>query len=828
MVVHQATFGDRENAYALLTSSLPREITKRMANLTDLQEPTPDGVEWDSCLRGFGFDEYYLVLRTYMDKTPGIRKGRVYSHALILNKVDLFKVNNFSSLLDHLPASLEKSETIQSFVYTPSVQQHSISDLRIGALVHELVVSSNKILAWVGYSDFERAICAIWDGVPASLRNQLRFGIGFNPVEAKGFDGVQILAVPSKLSTKWRLADISIIDPAAMYRPTSEVERFITQSSSESIISTLFEDACIQLTSFDQLKYIDRAASTTTQLDIADLNSLITLSETVNVLSFKKTIDSDFSQRIFNRVISILTKASTEEIVRLRNQDPLSFHVSHPESQLSFTMSKRILALLEGEKDFDSILVHYSSQTVLNWWRETVRSSITVFLRKLTSPKATTVLSWIANINQLNLRDLCHMLPKSALETDFLLAVPRKIETEKGERICQFAVIQGWPVLHATYASVIFSAIDALKMQQSIDPGLTSKAATQVLLDRFGPKVCFESLLKMNGVDALLGEMLARYSDLWKLIDVKKAVWQRLWIDFCEQGNDPWKFIENPLAKLYSVMDAIISADEAVHPRLISLLSLSRVNDLLYYKKRSKIWDLLPAIEKRNFLKSTSLSYLRKEFSNPEFKPDEIMLSDCFSENTLTIFLDMERDNLPIVLPVLAQVKSSALLLRFLRTCRSEISMTDGEQLGNLVQMQHCEHCAKQILRLSQSYSSFSYALKSCYKLLGFFDRWSALNLIGETNKVLSEDEWWSTFAEVSSELYPEGPKTSNIWERAGGELHELDLGGSGGAQWRLALKKIRHGASNVGLTTLIATMLDEFRHNTKLNALKKLLHNDW
>lgn len=73
---------------------------------------------------------------------------------------------------------------------------------------------------------------------------------------------------------------------------------------------------------------------------------------------------------------------------------------------------------------------------------------------------------------------------------------------------------------------------------------------------------------------------------------------------------------------------------------------------------------------------------------------------------------------------------------------------------------------------------------------------------------------------EVTYKLYPKGLEDKNIWERAGGRLHEINLNKSGGEQWFEALKLIDRGGGNISFQSLVQKMKEDYSNNLMLKSL--------
>ncbi|ABS65488.1 peptidase C14 caspase catalytic subunit p20 [Xanthobacter versatilis] len=76
---------------------------------------------------------------------------------------------------------------------------------------------------------------------------------------------------------------------------------------------------------------------------------------------------------------------------------------------------------------------------------------------------------------------------------------------------------------------------------------------------------------------------------------------------------------------------------------------------------------------------------------------------------------------------------------------------------------------------------------------------------------------------QIMSDLFPAGPTDQQIWLRAGGEVANLALGGTGRAQWFSALRLLSQGGGGGSVTreSLIDAALEEFPAHRELGALR-------
>lgn len=71
-------------------------------------------------------------------------------------------------------------------------------------------------------------------------------------------------------------------------------------------------------------------------------------------------------------------------------------------------------------------------------------------------------------------------------------------------------------------------------------------------------------------------------------------------------------------------------------------------------------------------------------------------------------------------------------------------------------------------------------------------------------------DGVWREIVECASELYPLGPEQDRIWERAGGDLSQINVGGSGKGAWYGAILEVRKGGG--GETISLGSLVEEMR----------------
>jgi hypothetical protein len=91
------------------------------------------------------------------------------------------------------------------------------------------------------------------------------------------------------------------------------------------------------------------------------------------------------------------------------------------------------------------------------------------------------------------------------------------------------------------------------------------------------------------------------------------------------------------------------------------------------------------------------------------------------------------------------------------------------------------------------------------------------------TTPVIREDEWWDSFVELSTRLYPRGIEDNDIWHEADGDVSRIRRG-TGREQWIHALDLLRKGGTGGSMT--VEGLLHQMRNDFYGNADLELLEN--
>jgi len=115
IVIHQAIYGEvqgKTSGHDLLAASDKKnELFRRISGHTDLADRPQGGILSGPVVRGFFAEDHLLLIKTFPDKSAGLRSGRVFAHALFVPKADLQRVRFLNDLFKyHLPTIQKEAE----------------------------------------------------------------------------------------------------------------------------------------------------------------------------------------------------------------------------------------------------------------------------------------------------------------------------------------------------------------------------------------------------------------------------------------------------------------------------------------------------------------------------------------------------------------------------------------------------------------------------------------------------------------------------------------------------------------------------------------------
>lgn len=831
ITVHQAVYGDKGGAYALLKSSMSNtEYAKRICNVTDVLDRPSGGILTQSIFRGFAFNDSYLFIKSFPDTDPTVRRGRVLSHVLIVEQSDLPKIYNLDSVLSHFLSEINKSPELNQISLesgNSNSTQPVLSESREAVAINGLLNHSDhrNTLIWVAEDGYFPFISKVWCNLPPELRVTLKLGVGFNPPRGDSQE-LSILYVTEDYEAKWQAGDFCVVRKEDCGRLKSMASFLLGGHKDKSkplnelinifgIVPAAIEDYCYLETVVDTYKILP---------DITDFNRLIVFCDLISKFSQDQSVSKAEKSKLLKIIISQIESASPKQILTLQHSKWCGF--ANAQNLIGEQIVAWVANALDDYKNRDDFLIAIvsaldTSNKVL-WWKIAFLSGLKNTLKKWQPKYAVAVWDWLSN--DVNLVDLLsEYIPDSdQAEIDLVEHWPNP-SNNLATHLQSFTRSRNWLTLHGMCILQLYGAEDGIKRQLEIDINSehfdSLKKMSELTNDLEFIRIAVQ--IGETRIMELAATRVAEAPHLLRQIDVKNTSWRQIWLQSIKFGNDPWEGIKQPAAVIFTLFEEGLKGN-AIDADLLTALSDSDHNDLSLFKQRAEVWNFLGQAEKVGFLRATALGCVKLVDCGESTIPDlENDIRNQLAEPTTTnqIICDSE---LSVSTKILLFEEIPLLQENtFLELLKLNIfSQAEAKRLGKLVSRNRWKKAAKLISSEVHSRSELTPALIECKPLLSFFDR-LLLPISEHFSEPFSEDEWWSELTIQCCEKYPNGPTQNGIWGRVGGEDYDLLYARTGRETWTDAIKKIRNGIS-VSIHALLDEMLSEYPHSHELTQLRQ------
>lgn len=828
IIIHQAIYGEvpgKTSGHDLLAASdEKKELFRRVSGYTDLADRPEGGVLSCPVVRGFFAEDHFLVIKTFPDKSPELRSGRVFSHVLFIPKADLYRVHNLSDLFKfHLPGIQKEAEM-------PPLEYHSQETMpTTGAVDGREAAATNALLqnepfVWLGDEGYWEWIARIWPQLPTGVRHTLKIGAAFGPSYAKN-EYLNLLYIPEDAKTLWERHSFRIIDFGETATLQSAAAYWLVGNTKEGApFQVLIDDFAPKIESIKQLNQLqDYGKAYHQRNNHPELNHLLVLAHFVSQISPNERVGIKGKNRLMTAILQAIPSSPVNKFTALIYQSWKGF----TDARTSASDAVRDWLtnhLLQGKhaKEGGGVLVKALEAKTKNWWAKTVLEYVTDRLKKRQPSDAPILWQWMKNEPALIAKHTS-WLPDDA-EDELAQKIP-KLETVVAEAVLHMAEQKGWLVLHAKVAAECYSAKRAIEAQLRID---TVEGHT-VALEALSESIKASSFVPVAAehTDARLhqiaGKLIAGNSNLLKEIDIASEGWQHCWEEAIEQGAEVWSGISNPQQTLFEILDHLL-AGNLFSETLLNAMSTGKHSSLKDYPERVSIWHELPAKARSGFVTAT-LAELINELAIGRLHYNDL---ETELKNGLQLQevqqLVINSKTIPLtnklvlfdVLPGLVEHHAHQLIQvhRF--------SLAEADAFGRLAAKNNWKTVIDVLYDKRFLRKDLVPVLLQCSHLLGFWER-IGLSISGLKSDAISPDEWWNEFLEISCKLFPGGPEENGLWESAGGDLSRLDKSGNGREKWGRAVRVLRYGGTPI-TEKLVKKMREAFPSNEKLRNLQDTL----
>jgi hypothetical protein len=825
IIIHQAIYGEvqgKTSGHDLLAATDGKnELFRRVSGYSDLADRPEGGILSSSVVRGIFAEDHFLLIKTFPDKSPGLRSGRVFSHALFIPKADLHRVRNLSNLFQyHLPG-IQKEARIHALEY---LSQESMTipgavDGREAAATNALLV--NQPFVWLGEEGYWEWMARIWPKLPAKVKLLLKIGAAFGPSYVKKED-LSLLYIPEDAKTLWERHSFRVIgtDESEILR-SSAANWLVGDAKKAAPFEILLDDFAPKIDSIETLIKLEDYGKAYHQLGKGpEFNHLLVLAHFVSKISSSERVGIKGKNKLLTAILQAIPNVPIKMFIALMYQDWKGFPtaINSTSDALRDWLNSH---LLKGKQanECGVVLAKALEAETKNWWGNMVLGYVTNRLKNLHTGDAAILWQWMKKEPPLIAQHIS-WLPDDA-ENELTQKVPQ-LETAVAEAVLHMAKQKDWLVLHARMTAQLYSAEKAIEAQLRIDTDEDHIIALLALSESVNDSLFVQVAAGHTDtrLHRIAGKLIAKNNKLMKGIDIASEGWQKCWKAAIEQGNEVWLGVLKPQQTLFEILDHILSG-ESFDRDLLNTISTGKYNSLKGYPHRASIWLLLPEQARSEFASAT-LVQLIDEFANNKLNYNDLeselkkevqsqkVQQHVISSKAIPVTKKLELFN---VLPGLKECHAQQLIQE------NHFLPAEARELGRLVSRNTWKAIADELYDSRFHRKDLVPALLQSHRLLGMLQRFS-LSIDGLKSDAVTDDEWWETFVLKAVELYPTGPTENGLWSNADGNLEDLYLQGvSGKKSWSFAIGHIRKGGTPP-VKKLLKEMEREFNNDFTLKQL--------
>lgn len=732
ITIQQAIYGENSGHALLAKSESKNDVFNRISGYTDLNDRPAGGALSYPIIKGIFIENHYVLIRIFPDLSPGMRPGRVFSHALILDLENFLQVNNICDLFQFHLTSIEKKVSLEPIIYNnPLINsiQYKANDRESSAINALAIHEQNKnCIVWLGEDGYWSWIARIWSNLPIESKIQTRIGTAFNPQNVKE-ENLNLIFIPSELITSWSKYGYKIIDLTAKEKLSSSIAlRLAGEESRDPMIKKLLDDFELEINSIQGLSRLEGIGKIYSVAN-PELNRLLVFSNLISKINPHPKSGSIGKQNLLMAIVIAIPKSSVEMVQALQYQTWKGFEngKSQVERALQIWLDSNLLVGKDDEGKAMLVSDVLSQKDNLSWWHLTIKNYLLNNLKKWKDTYAVPIWNWIS----INGNLIPYLFP--GLQNDAEPSMVDKvliIDIESATKLLEIANQKKWLILHGIVAIKHFEPLEAFSKQLAIDKDQKHFEALSQMSKQVPPKQIIEITLSLDDVrlNKTSGQLIKKQPSLLSKLDVTQVSWQKLWFAAIEEGAGLWNGITNPTKTLHTILDQVLNGS-VYHPDLLVAIGQSDYVDLSKYGNRKAIWDHLPSKVRVNFLDKTAHSIFEQFLIGSVSSTDierpilDMIRSDQFISN----FLTKNRVEISKVIKTYEDIPNlkDQFLADYITNYPNSISESEASRLGSLVSTKKFDISARRIYdKTTYQYSFYSaYLLCSNLVNLSFFER---------------------------------------------------------------------------------------------------------
>ena len=817
MRIEQALYGECHGGHSLLVSSASDAVSTGIAQRLDLPDTAPTGVEWSPFLRGFPYENRYVLSRTFHD-TGASRRGMVFSHALLAPLNEIGETQDLRPLLRLLATSdQQRPEAAPMHVVHTEERVPTATDLIDAA--EALGASGRLPVVRLGHVGFDELVVALWAHLSPEIRRDFAFRLSFDPCDLVEMPRPALVCTPRGMAGRW--SEYPVIRSSARRKPDSLAAAILSGDEKAAPVNEFMQKMGVKPASFPDLRLVEQAY----RLDIGEP----TLERRVGVIRLIEKLSPDSGAGegrkdiLVRRLCDVLSAGRAEEILLLRNMQLTAF----PSPNRVWKVLERWVAENSYVQDQDAKMLSIiedatTSSAAVQEWRTAILDGLAVASDSAKSSFPIAFWRWLEVRPEIVAAVFRHVPVNAEIEERLASATPRNLERTAAETLEALALSRGWLRLHGAVLSASCLMYDAARRQIAVDTDPSFLDGLRSALRRAKPAELVECALEVEDprMPRLAGEAAAKDSGILAEVDLTAVKAQVIWREALAIDPESWQGPADPAAAFHLILDRLLDGCET-DPMLIERLSDTPLADLGNYARRLEIWSRIGDVVRHNLLATTTNGWFKQAVSVgvpfvPEYDLETAILENNKLEQALDALMPNRVGAVVRIVTALGRYDQE----RFLRLIRKSTSRTtslaipDAEGIGRLVLERGWKNVAADLVgQFKSGRRDLKPALRACYDILDWWER-LVLRLAP-----VPEREKWEGFERLAVKLYPGGPDDDGLWERAGGDDADLSNKGDGRTRWRKAVRDIRNGMAPTS-SALLAAMMEDFPNNKRIPLL--------
>ena len=814
MQIEQALYGESRGGHSLLASSGDDAVSTAIVQRLDLPDTAPPDAEWSPFLRGFPYQDRYVLSRTFHD-TAASRGGIVFSHAVLAPLDELVQTPDLQPVLRLLATSNgQRPDAIT--VRLPCTQTPVPQAIDLVDAAEALVATGTFPVVRLGHIGFDELVVALWAHLPPDIRRGFAFRLSFGPPDLLEQPKPALVCTPHSTAGRW--SEYPVIRTATPHEPDSLAAAILSGRAGATPLIEFMQRMEVRPATFPDLRLAEQAY----QLDIGEpsFERRVGVMRLIEKLSPNSDAGDADKRLLAQRFCDALSGARADEILRLRNLQLSAFHEPERVWKAVATWVAENSYAQDQDTEMLSVLKDATtSDAAVEQWRGAILNGLAAAARSAKSFFPRAFWRWTRMRPEIVTAVFPHVPAKAGVEERLARATPRTLDQAAAAALEPLALSRGWLRLHGTVLSASASPSDAARRQVAVDTDPSFLDGLRAALLRAKPAEVVECALEIEDtrMPPLAGEAVAKDPKLLAGLDLTPTAAQAIWREALAVEPASWQGPTDSAAAFHSILDHLLDGNQT-DPMLLERLSDTPLADLGDYPRRPEIWSRIAEGARHKMLTKTANAWLQNAAgahgpAAPEQDLQTAILEDDELEPTLDALIPTRAGIAVRIVAALSRYDQQRFLqlLGTLTSRTTSLATPDAESIGRLVLQRRWEDAAAYLLgQFKSGRRDLKPALCTCSDML---DRWDRLFY---ALVPISEYEKWEAFQELAAELYPGGPDDDGLWERAGGDDADLISGRDGRTRWRDALRKVRYGKGPTP-SALLARMMEDFPHNERI-----------